>query len=744
MTDLLDRLKTALTDRYVIERELGRGGMAVVYLANDVKHGRHVAVKVLLPELAATLGGDRFLQEVRVTANLQHPHILALYDSGEADGLLYYVMPYVEGESLRDRLKREKQLPVQDALRIAEQAASALDFAHRHDVIHRDIKPENILLHEGEAMVADFGIALAVTAAGGERLTETGLSIGTPEYMSPEQVAGERTIDARSDIYSLACVLYEMLAGQPPFTGATAQAVLARHVTDPVPPIGTVRPGVSAAVAAAVTKALEKAPADRFRSVSEFVDALTSPASSDEATTHQSVAVLPFANLSADPEQEFFCDGMTDEIITALTRVTALKVIARTSAFAFKGKHEDVREIGRKLGVAHLLEGSVRKAGSRLRVTAQLVRTADGDHLWSQRYDCQMEDVFAVQDEIAAAIVNELKLKLFEGERQALAKRPTDDPELYNLYLLGRYHWYRFTEEGLTRSEEYFERALERDPRFALAYVGAAEVLHFKPWFLDARPRETIPKAKTYVRKALELDPMQGETYAVSGRISLFYDWNREAADGAFQRAVSLSPGSAMVRGHYADFLSLTDRHEEAVNEVHRARSLDPLNLFINVEVGERFLHAARYDEAVVELQQAITMDPNHYYTYTLLGWAYMLTGRLEEAAGTLEQAAKLSHNAPIVTFVLGNVYWNMGRRHQADMLLAELEGRAERKYIAPCYLFSMYKTRGDLDRALAWFERAVHERDVMLPFCVNWPGDSLSVPDDPRFAAALRRVRIT
>jgi TolB-like protein/Flp pilus assembly protein TadD len=739
-SELPQPLRSVLADRYAIEREIGRGGMATVYVAHDPKHGRQVALKVLKPELAAVLGAERFLREIQVTARLSHPHILPLHDSGAVAGLLYYTMPLVEGVTLRQRLDCEGQLPIDDALTITAQVAAALDYAHRHGVIHRDIKPENILLHEGEAVVADFGLALAVEQAGGERLTETGLSLGTPAYMSPEQVAGDRDIDARSDIYSLACVLYEMLVGQPPFTGPTGRAVLARHVADPVPPIRTVRPGVSLGVAAALTRALAKAPADRFPSATAFAEALRAePAVAEPDAT--SIVVLPFENLSPDPEQEYFCDGMTDEIINALTHVGALKVIARTSAFAFKDRREDVREIGRRLGVAHLLEGSVRKSGNQLRVTAQLIEAADGSHLWAERYDVEMADVFAVQDEIALAIVNALKLTLVEGERRALTKRPTDDPELYSLYLLGRYHWYRFTEEGLSTAEAYFEQALQRDPAFALAYVGAAEVLHFKPWFLDAPPRRTMPKAKVYLRKALELDPLQGEAHAVAGRISLFFDWDRDAAERAFARAVELSPNSPMIRDHYADFLVLTGRHENATGEIQRARSLDPLNLFINVHAGELLLHARRYDEAIEELHRAVAMEPNHYYTHALLGWTYVLKGMRDDAAEELEKALELSRRAPIVVFGLANLYWKMDRRSRADELLAELEERAQRQYVAPCYLFSMYKTRGDLDRALEWFERAVDERDVALPFCLSWPGDSLSIPDDPRFAAALERI---
>src|SRR5207244_10499588 len=325
----LERLNAALAGRYAIERELGSGGMATVYLADDMKHHRKVAVKVLRPELASAIGPDRFLREIEIVAKLNHPHILALYDSGEADGFLFYVMPYVKGESLRHKLERERELPIDEALRITGQVASALGYAHDQGVIHRDVNPENILLYEGEAMVADFGIALAVSAAAGERLTETGLVVGTPEYMSPEQALGERELHARSDVYSLGCVLYEMLAGEPPYTGPTAQAVIAKRLTDPVPAVRRLRDAVPAGVEPTLMRALASVPADRFASAGAFAEALATPGVVPPRP--RSVAVLPFLNLSADPENEYFADGITEDVIAQLSKIRALEVISRTS-----------------------------------------------------------------------------------------------------------------------------------------------------------------------------------------------------------------------------------------------------------------------------------------------------------------------------------------------------------------------------------------------------------------------------
>src|SRR5690242_7685475 len=453
MSGLLGHLQVALAKRYRLEREIGRGGMATVYLAEDLKHRRPVALKVLSPDLAASLGTDRFLREIEIAARLAHPHILSLHDSGEADGLLYYVMPYVEGESLRGRLNRERQLPLADALRISREVADALDYAHGRDVVHRDIKPENILFQSGHAVVSDFGIARAIRVAGVKRVTGTGIAVGTPGYMSPEQAGGGEQLDGRSDLYSLACVLYEMLAGDPPFTGWSAQAILARQAIEPVPRLRAVRDTVPDWLEQVVVRALAKAPADRFATATEFIAALgkhgpvtTSPAlplvrPPPPPAAANSIAVLPFLNMSAEPENEYFSDGITEEIINALSAVGSLRVASRTSSFAFKGATQDIRAIAEKLQVSAVLEGSVRRSDTKLRVTAQLISAADGFHLWSATYEREMKDVFAIQDEIARAIVNALKVKLTSEPRLALVEPHTDNVDAYALYLKARYFW---------------------------------------------------------------------------------------------------------------------------------------------------------------------------------------------------------------------------------------------------------------------------------------------------------------
>ncbi|HEV2641484.1 MAG TPA: serine/threonine-protein kinase, partial [Candidatus Elarobacter sp.] len=395
MTELGERLRPALADRYRIERELGAGGMATVYLAHDLRHDRDVAVKVLREEVTHSVGAERFLREIRLAAKLNHPNIVALFDSGDVGGVLFYVMPAVDGQSLRELLDATPQLAVDDALRIVTEVASALEHAHRHGVVHRDIKPENILLHDGRALVADFGIGKALSDADGATFTQVGMHVGTPAYMSPEQAVGE-AVDGRSDLYSLGCVLYEMLAGEPPFTGPNVQSVIAKRFVQTPVDVCTLREGVPRSVAVALQRLLARTPVDRYDTASGLIAALHDVPASARASTapESSIAVLAFEDLSGDRDNEYFGDGVAEDIINALTRIEGLHVAARTSAFSFRKKNASLATIGEQLHVATVLQGSVRKSGNRLRITAQLVSVADGYHLWSERYDRDLTDVF--------------------------------------------------------------------------------------------------------------------------------------------------------------------------------------------------------------------------------------------------------------------------------------------------------------------------------------------------------------
>jgi len=612
----------ALQDRYTLERELGRGGMATVFLARDLKHDRLVALKVLHPELAAALGPERFLREIKVAARLNHPHIVPLHDSGQAGNLLYYVMPYVEGESLRQRLSREKQLPVEDALQIARNVAGALDYAHRHGVVHRDIKPENVMLHEGEALVTDFGIAKAISVAGGESLTQTGVAVGTPTYMSPEQAAGEAEPDGRSDVYSLGCMLYEMLGGGPPFTGPTPQSVIARRFTEPAPSVRAARPTVPDAVEQAVAKALARVPADRFATAAQFAQAIvvhsgttppgaTSTVSGAQATgAGKSIAVLPFVNMSADPENEYFTDGIAEEIINALTKVQALRVASRTSAFAFKGKSEDIGEIGRKLKVATVLEGSVRKAGNKLRVTAQLVNVADGYHLWSERYDRQLEDVFAIQDEIAENIVRALRVVLSDEEKRAIEQAPTTDIEAYDYYLRGRQFFHQFRRAGIQFARRMFERAMEADPSYAPAYAAAADCCSFLYMYWDAS-KANLEGADAYSRKALELAPGLAEAHASRG-FAVFLSRQYDQGRREFETAIRLNPKLYEAHYLYARACFQEGKLEEAVQHYEDASRVQPEDYQALLLMSAPLTGLGRKADAQAALRRGLRVAEKH------------------------------------------------------------------------------------------------------------------------------------
>jgi len=580
MSALLEQLKTALADRYRVEREIGQGGMATVYLAQDLRHQRPVAVKVLHPQLALSLGPDRFLREIQIAARLQHPHIVPLYDSGQAGDFLYYVMPFVEGESLRQRLEHHRPLPIDEAVRIARAVATALDYAHRQQVVHRDIKPENVMLHEGEPLVTDFGIAKAVTVASAKSLTQTGTAVGTPAYMSPEQAAGEAELDGRSDIYSLGAMLYEMLSGAAPFTGPTVQAIMAKLFADTVRPLRDQRNEVPEWLDQAVTKALAKQPSGRYATAAQFAQVLnqhtgsTPPGASPAHSAPKSIAVLPFADMSPQRDQEYFCEGIAEEIINALSKIQALEVASRTSAFAFKGKNEDIGEIGRKLKVATVLEGSVRKAGDRLRVTAQLVNVANGYRLWSERYDRQLEDVFAIQDEIAENITKALRVVLSDDERRAIERAQTENVEAYDYYLRGRQFFHQFRRTGMQFARRMFDRAIEVDPNYSLAYAGIADCCAFLYMYWDGS-KNNLEGADAASQKALELNPALAEAHASRG---FAFSLRRQYAEARqeFEKAIQLEPKLYEAHYLYARTCFQEGKLEEAVGHYTEASRVRP------------------------------------------------------------------------------------------------------------------------------------------------------------------------
>jgi serine/threonine-protein kinase len=733
---------TALAGRYTIVRELGRGGMATVYVADDTKHGRQVAIKVLRPDVARSIGADRFLREITIAARLSHPHIVPLIDSGEADGLLYYVSPYLSGGSLRDWLDRERRLSFTDVLRIARQVASGLDYVHRSGFVHRDVKPANILFADGLALLADFGVAHAYRDHGFDVLTDGGIAVGTPAYMSPEQASGETNLENRSDEYSLACVVYEMLAGEPPFAGGGARALMARQVTEAPRSVRALRPDTPIAIDRALGKALAKDPAQRFASTVEFAEALEAEGGRVRAVRTRSIAVLPFVNASPDPGTEYFSDGVTDELIDALSKVEGLRVASRTSVFAFKGKPQDVRSIGTMLGVSVVLEGTVRTAGEQMRITAQLTSTDDGRLLWSQRYDRTVGDVFVLQDELARTIVDTLRATSFADLSEPPFQRQTTNATAYGLYLRGRYAWNKRSHEGVVEGIRYFEEAIAADPTYAAAYAGLADTYALQVDYRDMPVREGLERAKVYARKALALDDTLAEGHASLAWCLFIYDWDWEGAGREFRRAIELEPRYYVAHNWYAFLLASHGRVEEALVEGHISLELDPVSVSTRRSMAYLYFYARRYDQAEHHLGRTVAMNPTAEETYRVLGLVQAKAGRLDAAERTLREAVELPGSGTYSLATLGYALARSGKRADAEAVLGQLDVIARHHYVSPASFATVHIGLGDHGEALDWLERAHAERRGWLAYLrVNPVLDPLR--SEPRFLALVEKMRL-
>ena len=678
---MIQRLRDALSHLYTIDRELGRGGMATVYLAQDGRHERLVALKVLHPDLAATLGPDRFLREIKIAARLNHPHILPLHDSGDAEGFLYYVMPYVEGESLRERLDRDNQIPIEEAVHHGRAIASALDYAHRQGVVHRDIKPENVMLYEGEAMVMDFGIAKAVSAAGADTLTQTGMMVGTPAYVSPEQAAGETELDGRSDEFSLGCVLYEMLSGERAFSGPTAQAVMAKRFTETAKPLRSLRSGIPESVEHAVAKAMSTDVNGRYKTAAQFAQALASGSITTPTDTQtlpqqsvssaKSVAVLPFANMSADPENEYFTDGIADEIISALTKIQSLRVTSRTSSFSFKGKNEDIGEIGKKLKVSTVLEGSVKKMGNRLRITAQLVNVADGSNLWTEKYDREVEDIFAIQDDISQAIVKALRVILTEGEKKQIEKSRTDNVEAYDYYLRGRQYTHQLRRKSLEYARQMFNKAIEIDRDYARAYAGVADTCAMLYTYFDAR-EFNLRQADTASQKALELEPELAEAHVARG-LTVSLRKNFEEAEREFEIAMKLDPKLYEAPYWYGRALQSAGRFPEAVKMFERASELRPDDFqapsMAALAMGALGLAEERdagIRRALKLMESRLELNPDDARAANLAAVFFARLGNLAKSLEYADRSLAIDPEDPMLLYNVSCTYAALGKTEEA------------------------------------------------------------------------------
>jgi serine/threonine protein kinase/tetratricopeptide (TPR) repeat protein len=771
---------SALADRYRIERELGAGGMATVYLAHDLKHGRDVAIKILRPDLAAALGAERFLAEVRISARLDHAHILTLIDSGNVDGTLFYIMPFVRGESLRAKLTREKQLSVDEALNIARQIASALDYAHRQGVIHRDIKPENILLNEGEAFLTDFGIALAVSEAGGERLTGTGLSLGTPSYMSPEQAAGETNLDARSDIYALGAVTYEMLAGEPPVTGATVQAMIAKLMTERPTSLRVLRDTIPAVVDTAVMRALAKAPIDRYATAREFADALVSaPAiapkppsrasrgrwkglalaaglsllvvatffllqrrlSAGTSTSIRSIAVLPLDNYSADSTQEYFAEGMTDELTGDLASISRLQVISRGSAMQFKGKNRPPTPvIAKTLNVDAIVEGSVTRSGDRVRITAQLIDARTDRHLWSHTFERKSNDVLALQAELASAIAAAIDVQLTPREQSRLSAAPIVNPEAHDAYLKGRFFFNRPSDENLQKAIAQFDAVIKLSPTFAPAYSGLSDAYIWAAYnegfirAVDAKPR-----VKAAAEQAVQLDSMSAEAHTSLGVYKAWFEYDWEGSERELRRAIALNPNYAYAHDQLDQMLGIIGRFDEAIAAGQRAVALDPLSPSILDDLATTVLYAGKGPLALELLRKAAELDPTFFFPATSEGILALQTGNFREAIAKFEHARTLDA-PPFTVAYLAYAYGMSGDRSRAMTTLAALKKMSPHGEAAPSNLALVYLGLGDRVRALDYLEQAYAASSEMLVWLkIDKIYDPLR--SEPRFIALMKRL---
>jgi serine/threonine-protein kinase len=748
MVELLERLSGALAARYRIQRELGQGGMARVFLAHDLKYERAVAVKVLRPELAAEVGPARFLREIQIAARLHHPHILPLYDSDQTDGLVYYVMPYIEGETLRHRLTRERQLPVGDALRIAREVADALSYAHSCNVVHRDIKPANILLDAGHALVADFGIARAMGA--GE--SSTGHIVGTPTYMSPEQVEGLEHLDGRSDIYSLGGVLFEMLVGEPPFRGSTVMAVIANRLSGPIPSPRAFRELVPEAVDAAVRKAMATLPADRYTSAAQFAEALGTPATVDiavgaaqamvkEVVAAKSVAVLPFENMSTDPENEYFSDGITDDIIAQLSKISALKVISRTSSMQYKKTTKKIASIAQELGVGAILEGSVRKAGQRVRIVVHLVEPGSEKHLWGETFDRQLTDIFEVQSEVAQQITGALSLALSPEEKQRVEKKATSDADAYNLYLLGLFHANKWAEADVLKAIECFQGAIAKDPGYAVAYAGLADAYELLSIGFSSKPPAVyLAQAKAMALKALEMDDSLAEAHTSLAYARWLGDLDWPGAEREFKRAIELKTSYVMAHEWYAEYLAALGRHDEALAEIKRAQQLDPLSVPVSRAVGWVLFFARRYDQAIDELQKTLAMNPDFLGARMVLWWVYVAKGAYQEAITDIRREAERPGLRTVKKLMLAYACAASGDKEEANGILWEIEAKLaaeDRLALLSALVFTALDIK---DRAFQQLHRAYEIREPGLLFLKVAPWlDPLR--SDPRYGALVEKL---
>ncbi len=725
---------------YKIVEKIGAGGMGVVYRAEDTKLHRSVALKFLPPDLVCDAEArDRFEHEAEAASALSHPNITTIHEIDEVAGRCFISMEYVEGKSLKEMV-REKALSIEDVLAIALQIGEGLKAAHARGVVHRDIKSDNIkVTSDGLVKIMDFGLA---KLRGVAKLTRTGTTLGTLHYMSPEQAQG-REVDERSDIFSFGVVLYEMVTGRLPFSGDTEVALVHAVVNETPEPMARYKAKVPEGLDRAVEKALAKSRDERYQHVDEMIADLKSTRRKLETAAglelpdqEKSIVVLPFENLSPDPDQEYFSDGLTEEVISDLSNVRVLRVISRSSAMTFKGTKTTIPEIARRLKVQYVLEGSVRKAGNSLRITAQLIDARSDAHIWAEKYSGTLDDVFDIQEKVSRAIVEALKLKLTPEEKPRLSV----NPEAHEAYLKGRFYWNKRTGSDLQKAVNYFNQVIEKDPMYALAYAGLASAYAVLASYAPMPQMEAMSKAEAAANRALELDAKLAEAHAVLGSIRSEFEWDWAGGEREFKRAIELDPSNPTARHWYTLLLLQLGRLDEALAEIKRANELDPLSLVINTVMGDALYFRREYDEAIVQHKKTLELDPCFAVAHLHLGVVYEAQGKSDEAIAEFQKGRALIGSGPYGLSSLGYGYARAGERSEAAKIVNELLEFPGQGYSVSLDIAQIYFGLDDKDKAFEWLEKAYQERPQLLPYLKTQPlWDGLR--SDPRFTALLKKM---